>query len=93
MDVKCGHIKSSRLEIGYDYGAASGWFGIGQTFRCPRYCECLWFIDGSLNDFELSNNKKRKENLKYKPRKKTPPHKFKHINYNKLFKKLGLNNG
>lgn len=89
----CGHTKVSRLEMGYGYGATSGWSGLRITYRCPRCCECLWFQDDEQSNFprEITNNdKKRKENLKWKPKKKVGPHPFKHINYNKIFKEIGV---
>jgi hypothetical protein len=80
MSDTCGHVKVTKLETGYGYGYASGWVGIGVTYRCPRCAECLWFDDAGSHDWEINQNTaKRKENLKWKPKKKTGPHKYKHV--------------
>jgi hypothetical protein len=71
MNKLCGHTKS--LEIGYGYGAVSGWYDLGITYRCKRCYECLWFIDDFSTNFENEkkhNDNKRKENIKYKPKDK-----------------------
>lgn len=70
MKEVCGHVKPYKLEMGYGFGAASGWSGLGITYRCPRCCECLWFEDDQQCNIprELTHNdKKRKENIKWKP--------------------------
>jgi hypothetical protein len=91
MSDECGHVKVSKLEIGYGYGYASGWQGIGATYRCPRCFECLWFDDSGSEDWEVErNNQKKKENAKWKPKKKIGPHRYKHINFSKLFRKVGV---
>jgi transcription initiation factor IIE alpha subunit len=66
MSKDCNH--RTPLDEGYGYGAVSGWSGIGGTFRCPDCCECLWFEEGShTNNEKAHNDKKRQENIKWKP--------------------------
>lgn len=66
-EEKCAHRKP--LEMGYGFGRASGWSGIGITWRCPDCSECLWFDDdGDCSAGEVSSNdKKRLENVRWKP--------------------------
>lgn len=54
--------------MGYGYGRASGWWGLGVTYRCKSCCETLWFEDdGNYPDQVKHNNKKRKKNKRWNP--------------------------
>lgn len=64
---KCNHREP--LEIGYGFGRASGWLGIGMTYRCPDCAKTLWFEDDTAEMYpeeKEHNDKKRAENIKYK---------------------------
>lgn len=71
--MNCGHTKASKLEIGYGYAYTSCWLGLGVTYSCKRCSEVLWFEDYSPLEYEKElNDEKRKENIKYKPKRNGP---------------------
>ena len=61
MSDNCEH--KTPLEVSYGFGRASGWIGIGLTYRCPKCSECLWFEDDSecFPEETAHNNAKRSE--------------------------------
>lgn len=90
--MDCGHTKISKLEMGYGYAYTSGWLGLGVTYRCKRCSEALWFQDDSPLEYEKElNDEKRKQNIKYKPKRSGPHPKSKQdIQLKKEFKTLVL---
>ena len=53
------------LNMGYGFGAVSGWLGIGITYRCPDCAETLWFNeDIECYEHEIQKNKVKKDQNK-----------------------------
>lgn len=43
---------TKKLDIGYGFGSASGWAGLGITFRDKKNHQCLWFADDPQSNTE-----------------------------------------